>query len=76
VDPETLEVLREVTKDEKWHISWIKGKLYELADAEGDRARADAALEKYREIDRQVYGALLEKERETFGGQLAQEIAN
>ena len=71
VDEETLNVLHEVTKDEKWHISWIKGKLFELAEAEGDRSRADAALEKYREVDRQVYGALLEKERETFGGGLA-----
>src|SRR5262249_9175708 len=31
VDPETLDLLREVTKDEKWHIPWIKGKLDEAA---------------------------------------------
>src|SRR4026209_1617498 len=31
VDEETLKVLAEVTKDEKWHISWVKGKLEEIA---------------------------------------------
>ena len=71
VDPETLAVLNEVSKDEKWHIAWIKGKLYELAESQGGKERAEAAMEKYREIDRQVYAALLEKEREAFGGQLA-----
>jgi bacterioferritin (cytochrome b1) len=71
VDAETLAVLKEVTRDEKWHIAWIKGKLDELATAEGGAARAQAAMEKYREIDRQVYGALVEKEREAFGGGLA-----
>jgi bacterioferritin (cytochrome b1) len=69
VDKETLEVLHEVTKDEKWHIAWIRGKLSELAG--GDEERVEVALEKYREIDRQVYGALLDKEREAFGGGLA-----
>ena len=71
VDPATLELLREVTNDEKWHIAWIKGRLNELAANDGGEARVEAALEKYREIDRAVYGALLEKEREAFGGGLA-----
>ena len=76
VDPETRAVLEEVSKDEKWHITWIRNRLYEIAEAEGGRERADAALEKYREIDRQVYAALLEKERETFGGTLAHAAAS
>lgn len=66
VDPDTLALLRDVTKDEKWHISWIKGKLEEIAKEEGGVERMQEALERYREIDRQVYGELLEKERATF----------
>jgi len=64
--------LKEVSHDEKWHIAWIKNKLDELAkEEEGGIAKAEAAMDKYREIDRQVYEGLLEKEREVFGGQLA-----
>ena len=52
VDPETREILHEVTKDEKWHIGWIKNKLKELAAANGGEAKMLATLERYREIDR------------------------
>lgn len=72
VDADTLNVLKEVSQDEKWHIAWIKNKLDDLAaQEEGGAEKAAAAMEKYREIDRQVYQGLLDKERETFGGQLA-----
>ena len=68
IEPEVAEILREVTKDEKWHIAWIKGKLEEIATVEvGGIEKMHAALERYREIDRQVYGELLAKERATFG---------
>src|SRR6185295_9322750 len=66
IDPETLTILSEVTKDEKWHIAWIKGKLEEIAAADGGPARMNEALERYREIDRQVYGELQAKERAAF----------
>jgi bacterioferritin (cytochrome b1) len=66
VDAETLAILREVSKDEKWHIAWIRGKLEELAAAQGAQAEVEAALEKYRRIDREVYEELLEKERQAF----------
>lgn len=67
VDEETLAVLREVTKDEKWHISWIRNKLEEIAKTEGAEDKMHEALEKYREVDRQVYAELREKERVVFG---------
>jgi len=67
LEPETLEVLREVTKDEKWHIAWIRGKLMEIAASEGGEALAEAAIEKYRKIDEQVYGELRAKEIAAFG---------
>lgn len=67
VDAETKELLHEVTKDEKWHIGWIKNKLKELAAANGGEAKMLATLERYREIDRRVVADLIAKEREAFG---------
>lgn len=68
VDPATLEVLKAVTKDEKWHIAWIRGKLMEIAaEEEGGEEKADAAMQKYREIDELVYGELRAKEIAVFG---------
>jgi rubrerythrin len=67
IDPETREILHEVTKDEKWHIGWIKNKLKELAAANGGEAKMLATLERYREIDRKVIGDLLAKERAALG---------
>lgn len=67
VEPDILELLHEVTKDEKWHISWIKNKLLDLARANGGEEKMLATLERYREIDRKVVDALLAKEREAFG---------
>jgi bacterioferritin (cytochrome b1) len=66
-DAETRHILHEVTKDEKWHIGWIKNKLKELAAANGGEEKAFATLERYREIDRRVVAAMLAKEREAFG---------
>ena len=70
-DPETLEVLQDVTNDEKWHMSWIRNKLVELARQEGDESLAEQAIEKYRLIDAEVYGELKAKEIEAFGGTVA-----
>ena len=70
-DPETLEVLKDVTNDEKWHMSWIRGKLVELARQEGDESLAEKAIEKYRRIDAEVYGELKAKEIEVFGDHVA-----
>jgi bacterioferritin (cytochrome b1) len=67
IDQATLDVLQEVTKDEKWHITWIRNKLMELAAAGGGEEQALAAMEKYRRIDEQVYGELRAKEIEVFG---------
>lgn len=66
-DPETLQVLKEVTGDEKWHMSWINEKLAEIAAKEGQEERAAEMLEKYREIDRQVYKELRAMEVEAYG---------
>jgi len=59
----TREVLEAVTKDEGWHIDWIRRKAREMAEKEGDPERVDRAIKRYREIDREVMEELDEKER-------------
>jgi bacterioferritin (cytochrome b1) len=70
VDAETRAVLHAVTKDEKWHISWMENKLREMAGPDG-RDRVDALLARYREVDRRVFRELEAKEREAFGFSLS-----
>lgn len=68
VDGDTLEILRRVSQDEKWHISWIRKKLEEVAaGVEGGVAKMELALTKYRAIDADVYAELRAKERALFG---------
>jgi bacterioferritin (cytochrome b1) len=76
VDSATLDVLREVTQDEKWHISWIRNKLEEIATRDGQLDRMNEALARYREIDEHVYGELLAKEQATFGQQPSEVAAS
>jgi bacterioferritin (cytochrome b1) len=64
VDEETRDVLEAVTEDETWHLSWIEGEMRRIAKAEGSEQRADQALERFREIDREVYATLAADEAE------------
>jgi bacterioferritin (cytochrome b1) len=66
VDEATLEVLKGVTEDETWHLSWIEKKMRELAREEGSEERADEILERYRKIDREVYATLAADEAVLF----------
>jgi hypothetical protein len=75
VAPEILEVLREVTKDEKWHISWIRAKLEEIATQDGALDKMHEALARYHEIDDHVYGELREKERAVFAEEMPKAAA-
>ncbi len=68
VDPETREVLKSVTKDESWHLSWIEKEMREIARAQGSEAQADKALERYRAIEREVYATLAADEAELMRG--------
>jgi bacterioferritin (cytochrome b1) len=63
VDALTLEVLRRVSQDEGWHIDWIRKKGRELAAAEEQPERFDAAIERYRAVDREVWAELEAFER-------------
>lgn len=68
VDAETREVLKGVTEDETWHLSWIEKKMRELAEQQGCLEHADRALERYRKIDREVYATLAADEAELMRG--------
>lgn len=67
VDAETLDILHEVTKDEKWHIGWINDELHGMARANGGERALRDTLYRYRDIDKQVVADLVAKEREAFG---------
>ena len=64
VDAATLEVLKGVTEDETWHLSWIEKKMREIAKEQGKEEHADMALDRYRKIDREVYATLAADEAE------------
>lgn len=63
VPERTREVLEAVTKDEGWHIDWVRKKARELAERAGEPDRVNQAIERYRQIDREVMEELGEWER-------------
>jgi len=67
VPTRTLAVLRAVTRDEVWHVDWIRRKARELAARDGRVGRVDEALRRYREVDRAVMAELAEVEHALAG---------
>jgi rubrerythrin len=67
VPERTREVLRQVTKDEGWHVDWIRQEGRKLAKEAGTPERFEEALARFRAIDREVFAELEEKERSWFG---------
>lgn len=67
LDDDTAEVLRTVTKDEAWHIDWIRKHGRELAIERGEPERFDESIKKFRAIDEEVTKVLEAKEREILG---------
>lgn len=68
LDPDTESVLRAVTKDEGWHIDWIRKAGRTMAAEQGASARFDEAIARYREVDREVVAHLEAAEQELAGG--------
>jgi bacterioferritin (cytochrome b1) len=64
VDENTLEVLKAVSADEKWHLAWVDAKMREIAKERGDEGRADRAMERVRAIEREVYATFIAEEAE------------
>ena len=62
VPERTREVLRAVSKDEGWHIDWIRKKGRDIASEQGTPDRFDEALKRFRAIDEEVWAELEEIE--------------
>ena len=54
VPARTQEVLHAVTKDEVWHVDWIRRKAREQEERRGVGGRLDEALRRNREVAREV----------------------
>lgn len=67
VSERTREVLDAVSKDEGWHLDWIRREARKLAKDAGTPERFDAAIERFRRIDCEVVAELEEKERSWLG---------
>lgn len=58
VDPETRAVLEEVTRDEGWHLDWMRRQGRAFAAQAGDPERFEAAVRRFRDVDREVIAEL------------------
>ena len=63
VSPRTRELLHAVSKDEGWHIDWIRKKAREVAEEQGTPERYEELLAQYRDVDREVMEEIEEAER-------------
>jgi bacterioferritin (cytochrome b1) len=70
LDPDTEEVLRAVTKDEAWHIDWIRDLGRRMAREAGTSERFDQSIARYRAIDKEVVEHLEAAERALSGDDL------
>lgn len=66
VSERTREVLKTVSKDEGWHIDWVRKKARDLAEQAGEPERYDKMIEKFRAIDAAVMAEIEAMEREWF----------
>lgn len=66
-DDETRAVLTEITKDEKWHISWMEEWLYKIAAERGEEPQAREQLSRFRELEEEVFTEMKDWERTWLG---------
>ena len=66
-DPKTRAVLREVTQDERWHISWMEEWLTKLARADGKESQVRDTLARYRVVEEEVFEEMKDLERDWIG---------
>lgn len=63
VDAATREVLRAVSADERWHITWVRERLFDLAcERHIDEPRILQKIACYKAAEEQLYAALLRAE--------------
>jgi rubrerythrin len=66
-DDETRAILTEITKDEKWHISWMEEWLYKLAAERGEEQAAREKLARFKELEEEVFTEMKDWERTWLG---------
>jgi rubrerythrin len=66
-DDLTRPILRELTKDEKWHVSWMEDWCVKLAREQGKEERVRQTMERYRRVEEEVFEECKKMEREWFG---------
>jgi len=66
-DEKTLAVLDDITKDEKWHISWMEEWLMKMAEADGKVDQVKSTLDRFRRTEEEVFDGFRGMEREWFG---------
>jgi len=74
-DDVTRELLDELTKDEKWHISWMEEWMLRLARERGVEDKARAQLEHYRQIETEIFETFKEEERRWLGFSFSDYVA-
>jgi len=66
-DDKTREVLAAITKDEKWHISWMEDWLMKMAREQGLEQQVTETMERYRAVEEQVFQEIEKLEESWFG---------
>ena len=66
-DPKTLVILEQLTKDETWHIAWMEDWLFKMAREKGAEDQAREKLDRYREVETEVFEDMKQLEREWLG---------
>ncbi len=74
-DEKTRAVLVEITKDEKWHISWMEDWLMNKAREEGKEDAVRETLARYRLVEEEVFDEIRAMEREWFGFTFSETVA-
>ncbi len=66
-DDKTRAVLEVLSRDEKWHVAWMRDWLLERAASDGKEERARETLARYRRIEEEVFEEMKEMERGWIG---------
>ena len=66
-DDKTRAVLEVLSRDEKWHVAWMRDWLLERAASDGKEEHARETLARYRRIEEEVFEEMKEMERGWIG---------
>lgn len=66
-DDKTMEILAQLTQDEKWHVAWMEEWLFKLAASQGIEQQARDTLAEFRAVEADVFEQMKEMERDWLG---------